>query len=300
MKKIVQNQLWRLILLTASGLSLLSESGAQISVAPTTVVIEDRSPFGEFLVANRSNTVQEIVIDFQFGFPISNDAGETFMEYENVERGAAHDLGGRVRAFPRRFVLPAGEQQTVRLMVRPGSMPEGVYWTRIVTTSNPREEDVEAQQLRNDVSARIIFRIRQVTTVLFKQGAVSTGVKMTRIAARTEDQTVILDAEFEREGNAPFIGRSSIKIFDAQGEIVFEKEQNVSLYFDLLRRYSFPREEFSPGTYKAKIEFRAERRDIPSSELIAMEPVIHEAVFTIPPMNETERQTIGIPEDEGK
>lgn len=270
-------------LLAAAALACLSQAEAQISVAPTTVIMEGRNPFGEFLVANRSNIAQEISIDFEFGFPASDEDGEAYMEYEKVERGAPYDLSSRVRAFPRSFVLPAGEQQTVRLMVRPAAeMPDGVYWTRMVTTSNPREQDIEAQQVREDVSARIIFRVRQVTTVLFKRGDVNTGVKVNRLDAYAEEENLIVEAEMEREGNAPFIGRSFLKVFNEEGEVLYEHDQNVSLYFDLFRRIAAPLEDFPDGSYRAELSFRAERRDIPPAELVPMEAVSHSATFTLP------------------
>lgn len=50
-------------------------------------------------------------------------------------------------------------------MIRPGGDgADGVYWTRLATTSNQRAAEIEAEQVTEDITARIVFRIRQVTT----------------------------------------------------------------------------------------------------------------------------------------
>lgn len=257
---------------------------AQISVAPTTVVIESRNPFGEFIVANRSGVAQEVTIGFQFGFPVSDEHGEISMEYEATERGAPFDLGNRVRAFPTRFVLPPGERQTVRLMIRPGGdAPHGVYWTRIVTTSNPSAADIDPQQVTEEVAARIIFRIRQITTLLFKQGEVNTGVLVHRFDARAENDNVVIDAKLEREGNAPFIGSTQVRIFDRGGQEVFNQVQNLALYFELLRRHTAPLENLPPGEYRAELVISSTRDDISRDNLIQIEPIRRDVAFTIRP-----------------
>ncbi|QOC23253.1 hypothetical protein IC757_03625 [Wenzhouxiangella sp. AB-CW3] len=283
MKALFRTSLVSLSFLLAVAFAGLPEAHAQVSVAPTTVVMENRNPFGEFIVANQSAAPQEVRISFQFGYPRSDEKGEIYMEYEDVAQGEPRDLGERVRAFPRAFVLPPGEQQTVRLMVSPDAdAVDGVYWSRIVTTSNPRDEDVETRQVQEGVGARIAFQIRHVTTVLFKQGDAHTGVDVHGLEANIEDDELVILADLERTGNAPFIGRSHLRIFDDAGEVVLESEQNVSLYFELLRRLTASVEDLAPGDYRAELEFRAGQRDIARADRISMDPVSAEIGFQIP------------------
>lgn len=91
----------------------------------------------------------------------------------------------------------------------------------------------------------------------------------------------MVEARMERQGNAPFIGRSQLRVLSEAGELLFEEEQNVALYFELFRRYLVPLEDLPLGDYKVEMTFESERQDIPQGQLIPIEPVRAEASFTV-------------------
>ncbi|HET8654136.1 MAG TPA: hypothetical protein VFL93_01285 [Longimicrobiaceae bacterium] len=252
---------------------------AQVAVAPLIVVLDDHAPWGTFMVVNRSQTPQAVTLGLRFGYPAPDSLGEQVMVYDSshVEWSAAPWM----RVFPRRLILPPGEQQTVRLIAHPpASLADGEYWTRLVTTSAPVNPPSVPTNVEG-VTARVNFRLKQITTVLFRKGAASTSVSIGAVRAQADSAVLHVLVPMTRHGNAPFFGRTTLRVLDASGRSVAESTEQMDVYFGRLQRFSIDASKLPPGRYVAEVTVASERADIPREELLHAEPVVRRVPFTI-------------------
>lgn len=266
-------------------LALLALAGprleAQVAIAPTAVFLDDRTPFGTLLIANRSGEPQEVAIEFRFGYPVSDSLGRIAMAYGDSLPAAAWSVRPWVRAFPRRFVLEPGEDQMVRIVARvPPGLPEGVYWTRIVTSSVGRAPVLAAGDGGNGPSARVDVRLEQVTTLLYRHGRVGTAVSIGDPVVTTDSAGVHFLVPLARGGNAPFLGTLAVRVIDAAGASVAHAEETIALYVPMTRRLRVAR--LPRGRYTAEIVVETRRGDLPREELFEIRPVTRRVPFTVP------------------
>ncbi|MGB9774674.1 MAG: hypothetical protein ACPL4I_11725 [Bacteroidota bacterium] len=258
----------------------LAVAEAQVVVAPPTLVIDSAERFGNFILVNRSDVPQEISISFKFGYPATDSVGNVFMQYDDSVSAKRYSCAQWIRAFPLKFILMPMQQQTVRLMViAPPNIPDGTYWTRLITSATPQQTAVDT--VRHGVTARITFIVQQVTTVVYRKGAVSTGIRLENVHAEIDSEHVKLLARIVRTGNSPFFGTVSAKIYDRSGKLVDQAAGAVSVYFDFTQRFLFDLRKFVPGEYSAEITAISERPDIPKEELLQIEPVSARTIVAI-------------------
>ncbi|MDI6401909.1 hypothetical protein QLX67_07880 [Balneolaceae bacterium ANBcel3] len=256
---------------------------AQVTIAPTALFIDEQSRFGTFLVINGSNQSQEVALTFEFGYPATDEEGNAFMNYDDPDAESRYSMADWVRGFPRNFTLEPGQRQTVRLTVRPpGDIPDGMYWTRIKTTSNPVVPDVDAE-VAEGVQAQIVFRFEQVTAGFYKKGSTTTGVRFVNdLSVEKEDDMLVVKAPVERTGNAPFLGSMFLTIRDANGSVVHEERRSTTVYLDAVRRLEVNADQLEPGSYSAEVRFESQRPDISSSDIVRAETVSGSTSFTLP------------------
>lgn len=268
-----------LMALAAAG-CVTGEAAAQVMVAPAAVFVNDASRFGSYLVLNQSDARQEVVVSFRFGYPVADSTGETRMVYGDTLPVNARSANAWVQAFPRQFTLEPGQQQLVRISVRPpANLDPGVFWTRIVTTSTPASARVDT--LAQGIAANVIFRLEQVTTLLYKRGSLETQLQLVEPRAVVGDSIVRVFAPLRHSGNAPFFGKTTVTVFDAAGARVAESTEAFALYVDMTKRFDFSRKTLPPGSYTAEIRVVAEREDIPREELFPIEPINQRITFVV-------------------
>lgn len=257
------------------GLFLLAATPlqAQVSISPTSIFLQDRAPFANVIVSNGSSNAQEVSISFDFGYSVSNEEGNVSMYYTDEEN--EWDLTEHLNAFPRNFILEPGQRQTVRIAVRGLNQEEnGTYWSRVRILASPMAPPLESMADQQTVSARININFEQVIPVSFRNGSVTTGVAVRGIEFHQESlENGYFLIRMEREGNSPFVGSVTTRIRDARGRQVLEQTANISLYYDLNRRFPIDLAELPAGEYEATVLVRSERRDIASGNLIQTEPI---------------------------
>ncbi|MEX0680853.1 MAG: hypothetical protein WD097_05680 [Balneolales bacterium] len=258
------------------------DANAQVTIAPTALFIDDQSRFGSFLVLNGSNEAQEVSLLFEFGYPDTDDEGNSYMNYEDEEARVRYSMADWIRGFPRNFILAPGERQTVRLTVRPpGEVSEGTYWTRIKTVSNPAVPDID-EEVTEGVQAQITFRFEQVTAGFYKRGNVTTGIHFNDLAVDVYDNQGIVRARVERTGNSPFLGSIFLIVRDANNNVVYEHRTSTTVYIDAVRRIEFDASELPPGSYTAEVRFESWRPDISSSDIVQADDAIQQTTFNVP------------------
>ena len=270
--------------LTLAMLLALAGAGsgrAQILVAPIQLFLRERAPLGTFYLYNQSQQSQEIAISFRFGYPVASDSGGAGMLYGDTLPLKERSMQGWVRAFPRQFVLGPGQRQEVRITARPPQdLPEGMYWTRLVTTSTPQVPSVDS--VAPGVSARIIFKLEQITTVLFARGQTATALSADTPRVRLDSVQLSFFAHIAPGGNAPFFGTSTLRIRNAGGVQLDSSIVKFAMYTPIVQRFDFARKSLPPGTYRAELRVTSERDDIAAQDLLRTEPVVREVPFTIP------------------
>jgi hypothetical protein len=246
---------------------------AQVSLAPTTVFM-DANGVGTLFVTNGSEVAQEINVSFLFGY-LGNDAdGNALMIYSDSLRENQYGLKDRIRTFPRSFILPPGQQQSVRLQVRPDrSAPTGTYFTRVKVLSNPQTPDIALDSL-TEIGTKINVRFEQIIAAFYKNGTVSTGLDIQQLEATAENGQIQSVMAFETTGNSPYLGSLNMTLYNNSNQKVAEQSQNLALYFGGKRNFTLNLPEDLPaGSYTLSYSFDTSRPDIASSDLIKAAPL---------------------------
>ncbi len=255
-----------------------SRAGAQVIVAPVVLLTSERDRFASYIVLNRTGTEQEVTVDFRFGYPAPDPAGSGLvMIYDSTTAATRYSLQSWARAFPRRFLLKPGEQQTVRIMLSPPSgLVEGVYWTRIVTASNPVSVPVDTTGAR--FQALVTIRLEQITTLLHRRGNVRAGVSLGAVRTRIDSTGVHVAVPLTRTGNAPFYGTVTATLLDATGKRIATGRQPISVFFQSIAEVDVPSPALPPGSYRVEVSARPGRDDIPPEDTLPADG----AVVTVP------------------
>jgi P pilus assembly chaperone PapD len=254
------------ILILAIVLLVSSSTQAQVIVAPTILFMSDQSRFGTFVVMNRSNTPQEISISFRFGFPESDSLGNIRMQYDDSLMALHHSCQPWIRGFPQKFIVNPGQQQVVRLLITPPSnIPDGEYWTRLVTSSTPQAKVIDT--VRTGITANITFVLEQVTTIIYKKGNASTSVDLPTVEMKQDSVSMNLFAHVTRGGNSPFFGNISAVVQDRAGNKSYSEEEVIAIYRDnMTLKFSIPLSKLPEGSYTVDIKLSSERTDIPQDD----------------------------------
>lgn len=255
----------------------------QVTIAPTNLFIENNSRFGTYLVLNNSNENQEINIEFFFGYSSTDSLGNRIMT-ENDEMNR-HSIAESVRAFPQNFILTPGKRQTVRLRISPkNDLSDGTYWARIKTTSSPESPPVEVSSDDN-VTARVGINIEQITGLFYKKGDVTTGIEVdgirTSFSGDNNERLVVL-TDYQRTGNSPFLGSITTTLKNQSGKTVAQGFRSTTLYFDGTQKEELDISGLPSGEYSIQVHFETRRSDVPSDDLVQMEPVTATTTVTIP------------------
>ena len=250
-----------------------------MTIAPTMVFIDQQNRFGSFLVLNGSDQAQEVSIEFPFGYPATTADGNINMVYDDSARAEKYGISNLVRGFPQSFVLQPGQRQTVRLTIRPKDFSDGMYWTRIKTTSNAQNPPVGAPT-DEEITAQITYKFEQVTTLFYKHGDTNTGIEIQDFTINDSGETIKFIVDVSRTGNSPFLGSITLQLTDAEGNIAVEKLASTSIYFDYRQIFEIPKTDLEDGTYNAQITFETRRPDIPEEDIVQMEPVSRSISYT--------------------
>jgi len=253
----------------------------QISLAPTTLFIHDRTNVGELFVSNSSTTPQEVNIRFIFGYPSSESTGSISMVYDDPSRMSESGLDSFIRVFPRRFVLGPGASQTVRVQALP--MPgrgDGLFWTRAIVSSNQPAADVG---LRDTTAIGAVFNyvLEQSIPIFYKKGKPTTGVDFVGLTQTRQDNELSLMLNLRRDGTSPFLGTIHTDLIDASGNVVRSTSSVSFLYYLEWRKVNFDVEGLPSGTYTVSMRFETQRRDMAPTDLVQAPTQTHSVTITL-------------------
>lgn len=255
---------------------------AQVSISPTTIFIgQDR--FSSFTVINNSPNAQEVSIEFLNVVPTLADSGNT----RNMQMEEALDarflMGDWLRAFPRTFLLQAGQRQTVRLTLRPDSqIQDGVYFKRVSIKSNPQTAEV-GSVTGTGIGTQINIIFDQVLSVVYRTGTVNASFALNgQPEIYTDENGYRIIAPIALTGNSFFIGTIQTTL-RKNNDVVHESIVRTSQFANGNRPIGIPRNEnITPGVYQLELLFTNDRPDIPAANRIPMEPFRLQFPVTLP------------------
>lgn len=268
-----------LLLLTgALGLSAY----AQVVVAPKLVNLSDEERFASVFVENRTNRPQEVLLEFKFGYPVTDSLGSVSMHYDDQEAADSLAVGQFIQPYPQRFLLPPGQRQRVRLALRPpDDLPDGMYWTRLAFTASQYQQDTPPQA-KAAVETKINYRFRQVISVFYRHGSLETGLRFRKMRSSRDEDNIYITSRVERTGNAPYLGTAMLEVVnDSTGTVVTTQENKAAVYFDMTHRFAVPRPDLTAGTYRATVTYETRRKDVASSDLVPASPASRTLIFAI-------------------
>lgn len=255
------------VLLALAGLLAWATPAAAVSVSPTALYIDSRTRTGVLTLFNSGQLAEELTLDFAFGYPRSDSAGVVTVELLDSVPAGEPAATAWLRAFPRRLVLQPGQRQVVRVMVQPpAGLADGEYWGRLVITSRGGTPPIEQRQAGVDL--RLNVNIRTVMAVNYRNGAVSTGLRIAALEARRAADTVTAQVEMERLGNAAYLGRLYLEATDEGGRVVGRAWDDVAVYRGMRRRLAIPLEPGTRGPLRVRVRSVVEREDLPQDSLL--------------------------------
>jgi P pilus assembly chaperone PapD len=255
----------------------LSPAGAArahaVTVSPTAVFIDARSPTATLSLYNNGTSPEEVEISFGFGYPSSNADGVLQVQIQDSAAAGEPSVVPWLRAFPRRMQLQPGQRQTLRVMVQaPAGVADGEYWGRVMVRSRGGQPPIESTQGQVHVAVNVETVV--ATAVLFRKGAVSTGVNVRAATGALAGDSVRLTLDLDRTGNAVYLGRIQARLRDAGGRVLATDEDALALYRSLRRRFTMALPAGAPRAgLSVEYVVDTERPDLPPAGPLKAPPV---------------------------
>jgi hypothetical protein len=265
----------RVLLLLAAFALLSSAYAAAVAVSPVAVYIDNRTRTGTLTLFNPGTLPEEITVDFAFGYPRSDEDGNVSVEVtDSVPEGEPSAVAW-MRAFPRRMVLEPGQRQVMRVMVEaPSGLPDGEYWARALVHSRGGQPPIEER--RGDVTVQVEVETVVIVAVNYRNGKVTTGLRVRDASASAVGDTVRSFIDFERTGNAAYLGRVQAELLDGTGRSVATLEEVLAVYKTIRRRLDLVPPVGARGPFRVRFTMDTQRDDLPPGGPLPTERVVHE------------------------
>jgi hypothetical protein len=247
-----------------------------VLVAPHSVVIDHRTRSSSLSLYNPGDDAAEVTLSTFFGYPVTDSTGE--FELRTVDRPdpSMPSAAGWVEAFPKRMVLQPKERQTVRLLARPPArLADGEYWARLVVAAKGGTVPVTGVDSSSGVTVGLNLEVRTVLPLQYRKGAVATSVRLSRLAAAVEGDSLAVRMRLDRMGTAAFIGTVRGALADSTGATVTTFISPLAVYYEMDPRFTaaLPGDRLPPGRYRLRVEITAEREDLAPEVILPARPV---------------------------
>ena len=259
----------------AAALALLAGTAARahaVSVSPTALYIDSRTRTGVLTLFNPGTLPEEITVDFAYGFPQSDSAGNVTVPTTKEPGAGEPSAMAWMRAFPRRLLLQPGQRQIVRVLVEPpADLPDGEYWARVLVSSRGGQPPIE--QTQGDVRLQLNVQTTLVMAANYRKGDLRTGANVTAASARRTADGVQLQVDLARTGNAAFLGRMRAELLDGAGNVAATLYDDLAVYRTMRRRLTFPVPAGVNGPFAVRIHVDTEREDLPPGGALPAAPI---------------------------
>jgi P pilus assembly chaperone PapD len=280
-ERIAPRQLGRGLALVALGLIFPLAAVHAVQIAPHVVFIDHTTRSGALYLANNGTTPEEVTIAVKFGYPDTDSVGNVYVRMIDSPDSAQPSAEGWIHVFPTRMILKPGATQTVRLLAEPpAGLPDGEYWTRLVSTARGRRS--VASGADSSANASLPVETRTIIPVLYRKGAVRTGVGVGRFRAAVQEDSIVAQVRLRRQGNAAYLGTTIFRLVGGSGQEVRKWELPVAIYYQLDRRYTFPLNSLAPGRYVLHLDVTTARTDVNQINILPASPVADSTTLEVP------------------
>jgi P pilus assembly chaperone PapD len=243
-----------------------------VSVSPTALYIDSRTRTGVLTLYNPGTLPEEITVDFAYGYPQSDSAGNVSVNTTREPAAGEPSAMAWMRAFPRRLLLQPGQRQVVRVLVEPpAELADGEYWARVLISSRGGQPPIE--QTQGDIRLQLNVQTTLVMAANYRKGELGTGVEVTAASARRTPDGVQLQVDLTRSGSAAFLGRMRAELLDAGGGVVSTLYDDVAVYRTMRRRLTFAVPAGAAGALTVRIHIDTEREDLPPGGALPAAPI---------------------------
>ena len=259
-----------IILLFVSSINLI----AQVAIHPKAIFIDKYTRSASMQIINTSTSAKEVTIELKFGNTEYDSLGLAYIGYPENDDLARFSAIPYTKVFPQKLVIEPKGSQTVRFIVpKVSSMSNGVYWSRVVVTSEEAEKQIDSTTDVDKLTVGIAYKLSVVSALFIKIGNTNASLKIDGGYVVTDSSKIHLLVNYEKDGNSPYWGTENVEIYDASGEKVAEKKGMVALYFSAKKGYEFDKSDFPPGRYRAEIELENNHPAIPEKYRPNSDPV---------------------------
>ena len=252
---------------------------AQVSIAPTGILLDHQGQ-GTVYIGNTGNQIQEVRIQFLFGYPVQDSLGEIQMIYGDTIREKSHGLGNSIKAYPSAFTLQPQSQQMVRLLLKERHFrEEGLYFSRIKITSQAAVGEAGTIDTAM-VGAKVAFRFEQFLPVFFQVGQPEPDLQVSPQSLQSDYRHGALRFDYQCASNSPYLGQLRYRLVSAlansstsnvpeplanQEKVTAWTEMEIALYFNGNRRclLAWPN-TLESGKHCLELEFHRGRSDFPA------------------------------------
>jgi hypothetical protein len=249
-----------------------ADAAEAVSVSPTALYIDSRTRTGVLTLYNPGTLPEEITIDFAFGYPQTDAAGNLGVPITREPAAGEPSAMEWMRAFPRRLILQPGQRQVVRVMVEPpAGIAEGEYWARILITSRGGQPPIEETQ--GDLRLQLNVETTLVMAANYRNGNVATGLEVAASRAWTAPEGVYVEVDLERTGNAAFLGRMRADLLDARGAVIGTVWDDLAVYRGVRRRHLIPLPAGAQTPLAVQLTVDTARDDLPVGGALPAAPL---------------------------
>ncbi|MEQ9401212.1 MAG: hypothetical protein RJQ04_18750 [Longimicrobiales bacterium] len=265
----------RVAVLLGGLMTVASAYAAAVAVSPVALYIDSRTRTGTLTLFNPGSRPEEVQVDFAFGYPVSDEEGNVTVQVLEEAPAGEPSAVGWLRAFPRRMVLEPGQRQVMRVMITPpAGLEDGEYWARALVRGRGGQPPIEERQ--GDVSVQIEVETVVVVAVNYRHGSVDTGLRVADARASQVGDTVRAFIDFERTGNAAYLGRVQGELLDASGRVLATAEEVLAVYRTIRRRLDLPVPAGAEGPLRVRYTMDTDRDDLPPGGPLPVDRVVHE------------------------
>lgn len=245
-----------------------------VIVAPHAVFIDHATRAGSITLYNPGDEPVEVGVSFGFGYPTTDSAGSVGLELLDEAPAGEPAATAWLQAFPRRVTVGKQQRQTIRILgTPPADLPNGEYWARLIVSAKAGQVPVAGVPDSGNISVGLSLEVRTVIGVVYRKGALTTGITLAPISAAYADDTVAVRVPMTRTGTAAYLGTARVQLVDGRGTTVAEADRAVGVYYTLDPCLDVAVDSLPPGAYKVRVSVSTDRSDLPARAALPAPPV---------------------------
>jgi P pilus assembly chaperone PapD len=258
----------------------ITPSYAQITVAPSYIIINEKIPNGDMYIKNNSNSRVEVNTEVFFGYFESDTAGEKiFVVKKSGEY--SQSAAGWISVYPKKFMLFPEEEKRLRIIARaPKGLPDGEYWSRIKVFTSPVNSNENRKADSININVKLDINFSFVIPAFYRKGLAKSGVCITDFIKGQNNDNLIFFIHLKREENSAYRGNIILRLRDQSGKIITEKKQETVVYYNIIEKFTCPFNDLLPGIYFAEVELNTDMKG--RENVLRSSPVFKSITFEIP------------------